>query len=165
MLPIEDSLLKEQYNMACYCVALACLLEFCAESPVFVSQVFCFVKLRVVISTLQLLVRSSLFLILVLKANSFKAIQYFAWAQITSALTVILCYYGFYFWYIKGLKRFNSIKKKTDNEIQLPEWNRKLFDNMDDFPFQSVNDLLPGVMLKQKVYFLFMFNKQKHKIF
>ncbi|XP_075146765.1 man(5)GlcNAc(2)-PP-dolichol translocation protein RFT1 [Haematobia irritans] len=145
MLPVENDLLRPQYHMACYAIALGCMIEFCAEAPVFVSQVFCFVKLKVVISTLQILVRSCVFLWLVFSLDSSKAIQYFALAQILSAMAVVVGYYGFYNFYIPHLRKYREALKKKDDDKQL---NHKLFENMDDFALEGVVDFLPGAMLK-----------------
>lgn len=150
MLPVEDVMYKQQYHSACYYMAFACLIEFCAEAPNFVSQVFCFVKLKVVMSTLQILVRSSLFLCLVLRTNSSNAIQSFALAQLVSVITLVVGYYGFYHFYIIQLKKFRELPKKNDKTMTT-EWSTKMYGNMDDFPFKSVLDFLPGVMLKKKV--------------
>ncbi|XP_013118455.1 protein RFT1 homolog [Stomoxys calcitrans] len=146
MLAIEDDIQRQQYNKACYAVALACLIEFCAEAPVFVSQVFCFVKLKVVMSTLQILVRSTVFLWLVFNLDASRAIHYFAIAQIASALMVVFGYYGFYHFYIVRLKEYKETRKKHADNTEY----HKLFENMDDFEFMGVTDLLPGVMLKKK---------------
>lgn len=154
MLPIDDAVHRQQYLMACYGMSLACLIEFCAEAPVFVSQVFCFVKLKVIMSTLQILVRSSLFLYLVLGTDGSSAIHSFAWAQLASALTVVAGYYGFYHVYIIRLKKYRNANKKVDNITQM---NQKLYGNMDDFPFESILDFMPGVMLKNNVSILKLF--------
>uniref|UniRef100_A0A1I8MAW7 Protein RFT1 homolog n=1 Tax=Musca domestica TaxID=7370 RepID=A0A1I8MAW7_MUSDO len=147
MLPVEDIAYRQQYHFACYVVALSCLLEFCAEAPCFVSQVFCFVKLKVVISTLQILVRSSVFLFLVLGLNESKAIKYFAYAQLASTATIFVGYYGFYNYYIRCLKKFKQEHKRNE---ELTKWDANMYGSMDDFPFQSVVDFLPCVMLKKK---------------
>ncbi|XP_061387129.1 protein RFT1 homolog [Musca vetustissima] len=146
MLPVEDAVYRQQYHYACYVVALSCLLEFCAEAPCFVSQVFCFVKLKVVISTLQILVRSSVFLCLVLGLDGTKAIEYFGYAQLASTATIFVGYYGFYLYYIGRLMKFREENKKKD---QVTTFNENMYGNMEDFPFKSVVDFLPGVMLKK----------------
>ncbi|EDW07658.1 protein RFT1 homolog [Drosophila mojavensis] len=142
-----DAPYSAQYEFACYAVALSCVLELVAESTVFVAQVFCFVKLKIVLNTLHILVRSAIFLWIVTGDRS-AAINAFAIAQLSSALTIVLGQYGFFLFYIN---RFNDFKLRQQTRkskaVQAPNsWERSLFDHMDDFPFTKLSQLLPGVL-------------------
>lgn len=145
-----DTVFASQYNFACYAVALSCVIELCAEAPVFVSQVFCFVKLKVVLNTLHIFVRSVVFLWIVL-GNSSVAIYAFAVAQLVSGITILVSHYGFFFYYIQMFEDYK--KSLKDKEIKwqkrIPFINASLFDNMQDFPFKSLKEFLPGIMIKQ----------------
>ncbi|KAH8276583.1 hypothetical protein KR044_004626 [Drosophila immigrans] len=133
-----------QYEFACYAVAASCVLELLAESAVFVAQVFCFVKLKIVLNTLHILVRSVIFLWIVTGDRS-AAITAFAIAQLASALTIVLGQYGFFYYY---MRRFNDYRlqlaRKGKAPLELRSWERSLFEQMDDFPFSSLAELLPG---------------------
>ncbi|KAH8386691.1 hypothetical protein KR093_001967 [Drosophila rubida] len=139
-----DAPFAAQYVFACYAVALSCVLELLAESAVFVAQVFCFVKLKIVLNTLHILVRSVIFLWIVTGDRS-AAITAFAIAQLASALTIVLGQYGFFYYYIR---RFNDYKlhvaRKGKSTLDLRSWERSLFEHMDDFPFTKLSELLPG---------------------
>ncbi|KAM8721517.1 hypothetical protein ACLKA7_007405 [Drosophila subpalustris] len=144
-----DAPYSSQYVFACYAVALSCVLELLAESAVFVSQVFCFVKLKIVLNTLHILVRSIIFLWIVTGDRSV-AILAFAIAQLASAFTIVLGQYGFFHYYIR---RFNDFKlqqqqqgRKSKTVPETSSWERSLFENMDDFPFTKLSELLPGVI-------------------
>ncbi|KAM7350524.1 man(5)GlcNAc(2)-PP-dolichol translocation protein RFT1 [Cochliomyia hominivorax] len=149
-----DSVYASQYNFACYAVALSCVIELCAEAPVFVSKVFCFVKLNVVLNTVHIFVRSVVFLWIVL-GNSSEAINAFAIAQLVSSFTIILSHYGFFLYYIKIFEEYK--KSLKDNETKwkprLYFLNATIFDNMQDFPFKNVWDFLPGRLIKKERFF------------
>jgi oligosaccharide translocation protein RFT1 len=124
----------------------SCIFELTAEAPVFVGQVFCFVKLKVVLDTLHVFVRSVVFIVLVM-CNKNMAIYAFGIAQITSCLTIILGNYGFFTIYIRRLRKYRETLKKYDND---KEQTRKecgpYYENMEDFPFNSTVEMLPGVL-------------------
>ncbi|TMW40070.1 hypothetical protein DOY81_014850 [Sarcophaga bullata] len=104
-----DNVYAAQYSFACYAVALSCVIELCAEAPVFAIQVFCFVKLKVILNTLHIFVRSVVFLWIVL-GNGSVAIYAFAIAQLVSAVTILLSHYGFFACYIKLFQDFKNHK-------------------------------------------------------
>lgn len=108
-------------------MALSCIVELCAEAPSFVTQVFCFVRVRIVLNTLHILVRSAVFLWIVINDKSV-AINAFAIAQLMSTATIIIGNYGFFYFYIR---RLNQNKKQND---------------MKDFPFTKLSEFFPGVM-------------------
>ncbi|XP_037936377.1 protein RFT1 homolog [Teleopsis dalmanni] len=145
-----------QYRFGCYAVALSCVIELCAESTVFVSQVFCFVKLKIVLNTLHIFVRSIVFLWIVLDDGSV-AIYAFAIAQLASAVTIIIGHYGFYYYYIKRFNNLKNMEIKIKNtqttQIKRSQLDIMLFANMEDFPFKKITEFLPGVM-KSKDKFL-----------
>ncbi|XP_004535099.1 protein RFT1 homolog [Ceratitis capitata] len=142
--PVDEKF-HAQYQFACYAMALSCVIELCAEAPSFVTQVFCFVRLRIVLNTLHILVRSAVFLWIVINDKSV-AINAFAIAQLMSAATIILGNYGFFYFYIW---RINQNKEK---EVK-SNGNPNMIDSMNDFPFKKISDFLPGV-LKNEGHFL-----------
>ncbi|XP_043657867.1 protein RFT1 homolog isoform X1 [Drosophila teissieri] len=139
-----DAIYASQYEFACYAVAFSCVLELMAESAVFVAQVFCFVKLKILLNTLHILVRSAIFLWIVTGDRS-AAINAFAIAQLSSAVTIVLGQYGFFYFYLKGFKDF--VAQQAKKKPATPKaWQVSLYEHMDDFPFKQLNDFLPGVM-------------------
>uniref|UniRef100_A0A1A9WB19 Protein RFT1 homolog n=1 Tax=Glossina brevipalpis TaxID=37001 RepID=A0A1A9WB19_9MUSC len=145
----------EQYRFACYAVLFSCIIELCAEPPVFVSQVFCFVKLKIALNTLHIFVRSVIFLTIAL-TDSTAAIYAFAIAQLASAMTIVLSHYGFYAYYIKSLNLFKEANNASNNclpKSMLRDWRKALFENMNDFPLKKLSEFLPGVMKNESKFF------------
>ncbi|XP_014097977.2 man(5)GlcNAc(2)-PP-dolichol translocation protein RFT1 isoform X1 [Bactrocera oleae] len=131
--PVEEKY-NAQYQFGCYAMALSCIVELCAEAPSFVTQVFCFVRVRIVLNTLHILVRSAVFLWIVINDKSV-AINAFAIAQLMSTATIIIGNYGFFYFYIR---RLNQNKKQND---------------MKDFPFTKLSEFFPGVMKNEDKFF------------
>lgn len=115
----------------------------CAEAPIFVGQVFCFVKLKVVLDTLHIFVRSLLFIVIVV-TNKDIAIYAFGIAQLASAATIILGNYLFFYFYVKKLNNYRNELKKEENENLVIQKYGSSYQNMDDFPFKSIKEMLPG---------------------
>lgn len=123
----------------------------CAEAPVFIGQVFCFVKLKIVLDTLHILVRSLIFITLVLNDSDI-AIYAFGIAQLFSALTIIIGNYSFFHVYISKLKQYRlEVTKKSDDKTI--EMHRPYYENMDDFPFNSIREMIPGGLKNTGTYF------------
>ncbi|XP_011179901.1 protein RFT1 homolog isoform X1 [Zeugodacus cucurbitae] len=138
--PVDDQY-KLQYQFGCYAMALSCIVELCAEAPSFVTQVFCFVRVRIVLNTLHILVRSAVFLWIVINDKSV-AINAFAIAQLMSTATIIFGNYGFFYFYIRRLNQQKQQldKKSTSNDMQ-------------DFPFTKISEFFPGVMKNEGKFF------------
>lgn len=166
---------ESAYRFGCYAMVLSCICELSAEAPAFVGQVFCFVKLKVILDTLHIFIRSSVFIVLVMN-NKNIAIYAFGIAQFTSCLTIILGNYGFFYVYIKRLKVYRDTLKKNDGDKD--KTVREVgpyYDNMNDFPFTSIVDMVPGVLKntvrKKNIYlfslisiFFFTFSRQAFSI-
>ncbi|KAJ6643609.1 Protein RFT1 like [Pseudolycoriella hygida] len=146
--PVQD-VYYAQYKFGCFAIAFSCIIEMCAEAPVFVGQVFCFVKLKIVLDTLHILVRSLIFITLVQK-NSDIAIYAFGIAQLCSALTIIIGNYSFFHVYIKRLKRYRLDVSKRDNDTN---FYGPYYEHMDDFPFNSIREMIPGGLTNTGNYF------------
>lgn len=134
------------YRFGCYAMVFSCIAELTAEAPAFVGQVFCFIKLKVILDTLHIFIRSVVFIVLVMN-NKNIAIYAFGIAQFTSVLTIILGNYGFFHFYIKRLKIYRDTLKKNDDDKE--KTTRQLgshYENMNDFPFASILDMVPGVL-------------------
>lgn len=143
--PVNDEY-QQAYKFGCYAMVVSCVFELTSEPPAFIGQVFCFVKLKIILDTLHILIRSLVFIVLVLN-NKHIAIYAFGIAQFTSCCTIIMGNYGFFHFYIKKLKIYRSALKKNDgNHEKTSQECGKYYDNMEDFPFNSIIDFLPGVL-------------------
>lgn len=134
-----------QYKFGCFAIAFSCVIEMTAEAPIFVAQVFCFVKLKVILDTMHIFVRSLIFIGLVC-INKNIAIYAFGIAQFSSALTIIFGNYLFFYFYIKKLKKYQQDRKKVDDKLVLREKYGTYYENMDDFPFNGIVEMVPGVL-------------------
>ncbi|XP_070496032.1 man(5)GlcNAc(2)-PP-dolichol translocation protein RFT1 [Chironomus tepperi] len=143
--PVGDEY-QSAYKFGCYAMVLSCIFELTAEAPAFVAQVFCFVKLKVVLDTLHIFVRSVVFIILVLN-NKNIAIYAFGIAQFTSCLVIIGGNYGFFKVYIQRLRTYREVLKKHDNDIdKARDEMGHYYEHMNDFPFNSVTEMVPTVL-------------------
>lgn len=129
-----------QYEFGCWSVALSCILELCSANIALVAQLFCFVKLKVVLDTLHIFVRTILFLSIIIYDKSLALIA-FSVAQVGSITFIVLAYYLFFYWYIKykPLYAKGALKSKLlpSNVLE------RLYNNMDDFNFTSLRDFFP----------------------
>lgn len=107
----------------------------------FVAQVFCFVKLKVVLDTLHILVRSILFVGLVLRDPS-HAIFAFGVAQVGSSISFLIGYYAFFYYYIAQKKS----KKPKDSEVKGKLQNDNAHNPDESIPFNSIMEFLPGYL-------------------
>lgn len=146
-----DEVYQSAYKFGCYAMVVSCIFELTSETPAFIGQVFCFVKLKIILDTLHILIRSLVFIVLVLN-NKHIAIYAFGIAQFVSCCTIILGNYGFFHIYINKLKLYRDGLKKNDGDADktVREYG-KYYENMQDFPFNSVIDFLPGVLKNEVI--------------
>lgn len=133
--------LYDDYKFGCIGIIVSCIIEVIAEPPVFVAQVFCFVKLKVVLDTLHIFVRSTLFVWLVLRDPS-HAIYAFGVAQVGSSITFLIGNYAFFCYYIARQKGKET--KKVDGEKKSLKGDTNETD--ESIPFNSILELLPGYL-------------------
>lgn len=134
--------LYDQYKFGCICIIVSGIIELLAETPVFVAQVFCFVKLRVVLDTLHIFVRSTLFIVLVIR-DSNQAIFAFSIAQVGSTITFAIGYYAYFFYLIETTKKLSgAVKRAADNYNN--EKTETKTEPDDSIPFNSIKQMLPG---------------------
>lgn len=143
--PVNETY-QSAYKFGCIAMILSCIIELTAEAPAFVGQVFCFVKLKVILDTLHIFIRSTVFIVLVMNNKSI-AIYAFGIAQFTSCLTILIGNYGFFYIYIKRLQNYRNVLKKYDNDEEKAKLEAgSYYENMNDFPFNSIFDMVPGVL-------------------
>lgn len=119
---------------------MSCIIEVIAEPPVFVAQVFCFVKLKVVLDTLHIFVRSTLFVWLVLRDPN-HAIFAFGVAQVGSSVVFLVSYYAFFCYYIAR----HTVKEASNDNAKAKLLNDEAKDGShESIPFNSILEFLPG---------------------
>lgn len=139
--------LYTQYKFGCLSIILSCIIETLAETPIFVAQVFCFVKLKVVLDTLHIFVRSVLFIWLVLRDPS-HSIYAFSIAQVGSSIAFVIGYYG-YFHYVIRTKE-NRIEQRRKSCIDMDENEQ----NDERIPFHSIMEFVPIYLPNSVSFFL-----------
>lgn len=140
-----DAVYSSAYRFGCIAIVVSCILELTAEAPAFVGQVFCFIKLKVILDTLHIFIRSMVFIILVLNDKEM-AIYAFGIAQFASCATIVLGNYGFFYVYIKKLINYRQVLKKNDDDTAKTALVcGKYYEHMNDFPFESLTDMVPGM--------------------
>lgn len=150
--PVDDTY-STQYTFSCLMMAFSCVFELSAEAPIFIGQVFCFVKLKVVLDTLHIITRSIVFVVLVVYDKNL-AIAAFGIAQFVSAVTIVVGNYGFFHFYIRRLRAYREQVKKDDGQtVAAVEKFGPYFDHMEDFPFESSLEMVPCVLRGEGPFF------------
>lgn len=106
-----------------------------------------------VIDTVYVVSRTILFVYLVQNYPN-QAINAFSLAQIASSIVLFFSYYGFFLWYISALNLKKQEHSKEKNEMV----EKTMFSDMEDFPFTSIYEFLPGYMENEVcLHYIFMF--------
>lgn len=146
LLSTVDTDLYDQYKFGCISMAVSCIIELAAETPTFVAQVFCFVKLRVVLDTLNILVRSTIFIWLVLRDPG-QAIFAFSIAQIGSTVAFVVGYYAYFAYYFnEAHKQRAALKRDDDRHNDNDDEPPNAIHSDELIPLDSIRQLLPGVL-------------------
>lgn len=115
------------------------------------AQVFCFVKLRVILDTLNIFVRSVIFIGFVIHDPK-RAIFAFSIAQVGSTVTFVIGYYIFFLNYTgNAYKSKGALKRSADgsddgsnNDNNAAK--KQQSDQEDSIPFNSIKQMLPGYL-------------------
>ncbi|XP_039287044.1 protein RFT1 homolog [Nilaparvata lugens] len=132
VLEIPDPAITRHYTIGVWTIIISCILEMLIEPLDLVSQAFLFVKLRVVLDTIHVLLRTCIFIsIVVLWPEG--AVVAFSVAQIS---TVIVHIAGFLIYFSHYINERNNSKED---------------DAKSDFPFTSMTQFLPQIPEGQAV--------------
>lgn len=150
--------LPPYYTFAVWAVALSCIIELSSLIVQLVANAFLFVKLKVVLDTIMITIRTLTFVPLILYYPE-NALFAFGIAQLVAAIFYTTSYYSYFHYYINNItkckqKRRMSLKDKNDEYIST------------EFPFRTIKDFLPGqlensVCIFIKIFFLPLYNKNK----
>lgn len=151
-----DAELYDQYKFGCICIVVSGIIELLAEVPVFVAQVFCFVKLRIILDTLNIFVRSVIFVVLVIHDPK-KAIFAFSVAQVGSTVTFVIGYYIYFIHYTGNVNKSRGVLKRNadnlndndtfdDSSNKNDKTTEKHSEQEDFIPFNSIKQMLPGYL-------------------
>lgn len=95
----------------------------------------------------------TIFFVYLVQNYPHQAINAFSLAQIFSSLVLFFSYYGFFLWYIHVL----NIKKQEHSKEKSNPVEKTIFSDMEDFPFSSVFEFLPGNMQNEVKLFVYVF--------
>jgi len=123
LLSPPDPTITTHYTLGVLAICISCVVEMCAEPIYLVAQAFLFVKLKVMLETLNVTVRTITFTTLVLWRPN-KAVVAFSVAQILAVFFYVIAYYVYFHKYMKA---------RNDSPPKSP----------DDFPFRKITDFLP----------------------
>lgn len=140
VLPLGNPEYAFQYAFGCWSVAVSCVIELCSANMALVTQLFCFVKLKVALDTLHIFIRTVIFVSVIIYDRTL-ALVAFSLAQVCSIAAVGIIYYIFFYWYIKNKPLF--AKGALKNTFVPESVLTKLYENMDDFQFTSLKEFLP----------------------
>ncbi|CAH0389729.1 unnamed protein product [Bemisia tabaci] len=131
-----DPSITEHYYIGVWAMALSCILEMTVEPLYLVSQAFLFVRLRVVLESLIVGVRTVTFTCIVLRSPK-GAIIAFSAAQMLSITSYVVCFYSYFNYYTKQ-------RRKTLASIDDASKLARRQSIEDEFPFTSIKDFLPS---------------------
>ncbi|XP_063229918.1 protein RFT1 homolog [Bacillus rossius redtenbacheri] len=131
--PSED--ITQHYALGVWSICVSCVVEMCCEPVYLVSQAFLFVRLKVVLDTALVLVRTAIFVPLIVHSPN-RAVVAFSVAQLASATVYSLGFYAYFYAYIRDRNRRAALRKK--------DGPAPADDPDDDFPFRSLYDFLPA---------------------
>lgn len=145
-----DAELYDQYKFGCICIVVSSIIELLAEVPVFVAQVFCFVKLRVILDTLNIFVRSVIFIFMVVRDPK-RAIFAFSIAQVGSTVTFVIGYFIYFMIYTGNANNARGDLKRSADNFDDSSNNdndtiKKHSEREDFIPFNSIKQMFPGYL-------------------
>ncbi|XP_048507253.1 protein RFT1 homolog isoform X2 [Athalia rosae] len=128
--------LPPYYTFAVWAVAISCVIELSSLIVQLVASAFLFVRLKVVLDTILIAIRTLTFISLIIRRPE-NALFAFGVAQLVAAVFYTTSHYTYFHFYITKLNKSKDKKK-------LP-----IKDGMDEclateFPFKSITDFLPG---------------------
>ncbi|KAJ8683426.1 hypothetical protein QAD02_019218 [Eretmocerus hayati] len=125
------------YTFAVCAIAISCVIELSALVVELVASAFLFVRLRIVLETIMIALRTTTFVVLVLY-NPENALLAFGIAQLVAGIFFTTSLYTYFYHYIKRLKRHKLKRRLSMSDDGMEE----LIES--EFPFTSIKDFLPG---------------------
>ncbi|XP_020278956.1 protein RFT1 homolog [Pseudomyrmex gracilis] len=136
--------LPPYYTFAVWTVGLSCIIELSSLIAQLVASAFLFVRLKVILDTIMIAIRTLTFVPLILYYPE-NALLAFSIAQLVAAVFYTTSHYVYFHYYINKLnkctpKRRMSLKGSSDEYVER------------EFPFRSVKDFLPGQLENNDPY-------------
>ncbi|XP_057321065.1 protein RFT1 homolog [Microplitis mediator] len=131
------------YNFAVLAITFSSIIYFLSLITQLVLSSFLFVRCKIVIETITIVLRTLIFIPMVLHRPE-NALWAFGVAQIVATVFYTVTHYIYIHWYIK-----NNIKHDKDNHQLMSSQDKAEIKNNskyrnEDFPFKSITEFLPG---------------------
>lgn len=141
VLSVPSRHITEHYYIGVWSVATSCMIEMFCEPVYLMAEAFLFVRLKVVMQTMLVVVRTIAFTTIVLYQPK-AAVLAFSVAQVLSVTVYTLGYYIYFYFYLK-----NRLAERNQPELQ-PQGRRtqrkdSIIGTVYDFPFNSIKEFLP----------------------
>ncbi|XP_023711319.1 protein RFT1 homolog isoform X2 [Cryptotermes secundus] len=145
--------ITQHYTLGVWAICLSCVIEMCCEPVYLVAQSFLFVRFKVVLDTIHILVRTATFTPLIIY-RPHQAVVAFSVAQVLAACVYTLGYYVYFHYYITNLMKKRAAQKKVDSNEKPPVNLRfvhrdSVTELEEEFPFESLMDFLPAAIENQ----------------
>lgn len=136
--------LPPYYTFAVLAVGLSCIIELSSLVVQLVASAFLFVRLKIILDTIMIVIRTMTFVPLILYHPE-NALLAFGIAQLVAAVFYTTSHYAYFHHHIKKLnecsqKRRMSLKDSSDEYV------------MREFPFRAIKDFLPGELENDDSY-------------
>lgn len=136
--------LPPYYAFAVWAVGLSCIIELSSLIVQLVASAFLFVRLKVILDTIMIVIRTLTFVPLILYHPE-NALLAFGIAQLVAAVFYTTSHYMYFHYYIAKLnkcvqKRRMSLKDSSDEYV------------VTEFPFRTIRDFLPGQLTNNDSY-------------
>ncbi|KYN21856.1 Protein RFT1 like protein [Trachymyrmex cornetzi] len=138
-------ILPSYYTFAVWAVGLSCVIELSSLVVQLVANAFLFVRLKIILDTIMIVIRTMTFVPLILYYPE-NALLAFGIAQLVAAIFYTTSYYAYFHYHIKKLnkcsqKRKMSLKDNSDEYV------------LREFPFHTIEDFLPCQLENNDSYF------------
>ncbi|KAL7301815.1 hypothetical protein TKK_0005423 [Trichogramma kaykai] len=140
-----SEILPPYYNFAVVAVAVSCVIELSSLVIQLIASAFLFVRLRIVLDTIMIALRTMTFVFLILY-NPENALLAFGVAQLVAAVFYTTSLYGYFHIYIKRLKRHKLKRRMSVSDDGVEEYIES------EFPFVTIKEFLPGQLENNDSY-------------
>ncbi|KAG5308941.1 RFT1 protein, partial [Pseudoatta argentina] len=137
--------LPPYYTFAVWAVGLSCVIELSSLVVQLVASAFLFVRLKIILDTIMIVIRTTTFVPLILYYPE-NALLAFGIAQLVAAIFYTTSHYAYFHYHIKKLNKWSqkqrmSLKDNSDEYV------------IREFPFHTIEDFLPCQLENNDSYF------------
>ncbi|XP_034254900.1 protein RFT1 homolog [Thrips palmi] len=143
VLSVPSTSITEHYTIGVWSIAISCIIEMCCEPVYIMAEAFLFVRLKVVMQTMLVLVRTVAFTSIVLHQQD-AAVLAFSVAQVLSIAAYTVGYYVYFYFYMKNRLLERSELNNQTSKGRSSQRKDSIIGTVYDFPFNSLMEFLPS---------------------